>query len=111
MEITVLMLAISTSYHVNGHSHTAYNYDCGGLGTNSDWQARHDDSLRINKVSYPGTHDTMADDNDAQAVGMSIHFVLMSVDVTITKLLIYRLSSRDIDKTIRSWYTSFRYSL
>jgi len=86
MEITVLMLAISTSYHVNGHSHTAYNYDRGGLGTNSDWQARLDNSLTINKVSYPGTHDTMADDNDGQAVDCQAETLTRQLEAGIRAL-------------------------
>mmetsp|Transcript_56186 Transcript_56186/g.50543 ORF Transcript_56186/g.50543 Transcript_56186/m.50543 type:complete len:317 (-) Transcript_56186:630-1580(-) len=66
-------------FYVNGHNHPAYNHDENGLGWNADWQAKLHDNTKINHLSIPGTHDTMADDNDNDWVDCQ--------DSTLTKQL------------------------
>ena len=53
-----------------GHWHSAYNHDRDALGSNPDWQAKLKNSMSITQISMPGTHDTMADEDQGDAVGM-----------------------------------------
>lgn len=100
---------------VRGHSHSAYNHDTNGLGNNYDWQSLAlDDNTKINLVSYPGTHDTMADDNDGDAVGMNCSQISLKDYLIQNKYMhihIPRLSGIDINKAIRSRCSCIRYSL
>ena len=57
--VSLLIIHCMTTLHA--HRHTAYNHDRNGLGSNPDWQSLLHNDVKINELSLPGTHDTIAD--------------------------------------------------
>eukprot|EP01084_Bolivina_argentea_P141223 248190_1 len=88
--ISILLLCIITVIGlVNGHEHGAYYHGSSNIGDgNEDWMAKLCDGTKISSLSIPGTHDTMADDNDGDMVDTQV--------LTLMQQLVAGIRSIDI---------------
>ena len=60
MSVNLILFIVSSLNIIDGHQHGGYTFGDYTTDKNRDWMSYLDGNILINKLSIPGTHDTMA---------------------------------------------------